>query len=101
MAPCVQVVPIHICSIVVVMQTSYGESLTRAVDSSIFSMDTVVDPECIAGTVDESGFSATTLNIVQPDLTNTIGKPSCQSSSTYALRIFDLFIPIIHLTYPL
>ena len=50
--------------------------------SSIFTMYTVVGPQWISRAVDESGLSSTTLDIVQPDLTSTIGEASEQSNST-------------------
>ncbi len=40
--------------------------------SSIFRVYTVVATQCIGRTVNESAFSSTTLDIVQPDLTRPI-----------------------------
>ena len=51
--------------------------------SSIFNMPTVVGPQCISRTVNESGLSSTTLNIVQPDLTSTISEARGQRNSTW------------------
>ena len=51
--------------------------------ASIFKMSTVVAPQCISGTVNESGLSSTTLDIIQPNLTSTIGEPRGYGSSTY------------------
>ena len=45
----------------------------HAVHSSIFTMHTVVAPQWISRTVNESGLSSTTVDIVQPDLTCAIG----------------------------
>jgi hypothetical protein len=47
-------------------------------------MTTVVGPNWISRTVNESGLSSTTPDIVQPDLTSTIGEAVEQSSSTYS-----------------
>ncbi len=58
--------------------------------SSIFSMDTVVATQRIGRTVNESGLSSTTLDIVQPDLTSTIGETSSdghRSCTQGALKI--------------
>ena len=42
--------------------------------SSIFTVDTIMAPQWTSRTVYESGLSSTTLDVIQPDLTNTIGE---------------------------
>ena len=42
-------------------------------------------PNGISRTVNESGLSSTTLDIIQPDLSNTVGEASEQSNSTYKM----------------
>jgi hypothetical protein len=45
-------------------------------------MTTVVGPNWSSRAINESGLGSTTLDIVQPDLTNTIGEASEHSNST-------------------
>ena len=47
---------------------------TSTPHSSIFTVDTIMTPQWTSRTVDESGLSSTTLDIIQPDLANTIGE---------------------------
>ena len=49
--------------------------------SSIFTVNTVVGSKWISSAVNESGLRATTLDIVQPDLTDTISEASEESNS--------------------
>ena len=55
---------------------------TLALHSNILKVYTVMLSQCISRTVNESGLSSTTLDIVQPDLTNTSGKARIESHST-------------------
>ena len=50
--------------------------------SCILGVVTVVSPDCVGGTVEEFHLSPTTLDIVQPDLTNTISEATGQSNSS-------------------
>ena len=64
---------------------SSSASCSSTPHSSIFNMPTVVGPQWSCRTVNESGLSSTTLDIVQPDLTNTIGETSGQSNSACSM----------------
>ena len=60
-----------------------------AAHSSIFKVCTVVATQWIGRTVNESGLSSTTLDIVQPDLASTISKASSESRGAFENNHFN------------
>ena len=62
---------------------SLGTSSSSASDSSILWMHTIVISKSSIWAVYKSGLSSTALNIVQPDLTNTISKSREQCNGIY------------------
>ena len=63
---------------------SLSTRCSSASHSSIFTVDTVMGSNRIGRTVNESGLSSSTLDVVQPDLTSTIGEASSDGHSTFA-----------------
>jgi hypothetical protein len=61
--------------------------------SSIFTVHTVVGPNRIGRTVKETGLSSCTPDIVQPDLTSTIGEARGQGNSTCIKTILESQYP--------
>ncbi len=55
--------------------------------SGIFNVCTVVGPQSVSSTVNESGLSSTTLDIVQPDLASTISEAVEHSHGTCSTMI--------------
>jgi hypothetical protein len=55
-------------------EISMPRILTGTSDSSIFTVDTVVGADGVGETVNKPGFCTTTINIVQPDPTNSSTK---------------------------